>query len=175
MRSTEGSTSDQFDDQPSLAATMEEGLRQIEANHRAAERLFVPSLVVERLLWQVCGAWETVIEEVRFFHYALAEEPPTEPPFVHPDGENVARDMRRLARKLNLRLPANTMWTAECKRAKEMRDNLGHMLHFKSITGTTPDQTVTLLRVPFREPDEMSTDGGWAQHNRVTVTIDGAH
>lgn len=57
MRSTEGSTSDQLDDQPSLADTMEEGLRQIEANHRAAERLFVPSPVVERLLWQVCGAW----------------------------------------------------------------------------------------------------------------------
>lgn len=53
---------------------------QIEANRRAAERLFVPSPVIERLQWQVCGAWETVIEEVRFFHYALAEDPPTDPP-----------------------------------------------------------------------------------------------
>ncbi|MGA6208041.1 hypothetical protein ACPESR_25140 [Nocardia testacea] len=151
--------------------TTDEIRRQIDENQRAAERLFFPSRIIERLLWQVCGAWETVIEEVRFFHYVLAENPPTEPPFVWPDGENVARDMRRIAKKINLRLPSNTMWTAECKRAKAMRDDLGHMLHFKSIDGETPNQTVTLLRVPYREPDEMRRSGGWAMHHRRTVTI----
>ncbi|MBF6335874.1 hypothetical protein IU450_08245 [Nocardia abscessus] len=154
-----------------LAAELDEVRKTIEANQRAADRLWVPSSVIERLLWQVCGAWETVIEQVRFFHYVLHENPPIEPPFPHPDGENVARDMRRIAKKTNLRLPGNTIWTEECKRAKAMRDNLGHMLHFKSIDGTTPDQSVTLLRVPYREPDEMSTSNGWARHNRVTVTI----
>lgn len=147
--------------------------KTIDANNAAADRLFVPSPLIERLLWQVCGAWETVIEEVRFFHYVLDEDPPNEPSFPRPDGENVARDMRRIARKINLVLPNDAMWTAECKRAKTMRDDLGHMLHFRSVDGTTPEQTVTLVRVPYREADEMSTDGpsGWARHNRRTVTI----
>lgn len=171
MTITDETAPDEGDSTRNLASETDEIRRTIEANRRAAERLFVPSPIIERLLWQVCGAWETVIEEVRFLHYALAEEPPTRPPFVHPDGENVARDMRRIARKINLRLPNDTLWTAECKRAKAMRDNLGHMLHFKSIEGTTPEQAVTLLRVPFREPDEMSRDGGWVQHRRTTVTI----
>jgi len=39
------------------------------------------------------------------------------------------------------------------------------------MEGSTPNQAVTLLRVRFREPDEMSTSGGWARHNRTTVTI----
>ncbi|MFE3444176.1 hypothetical protein ACFXNW_14190 [Nocardia sp. NPDC059180] len=165
------STADDAARERNLSTELDEVRKTIEANQRAADRLWVPSPVIERLLWQVCGAWETVIEQVRFFHYAMHENPPTEPPFPHPDGENVARDMRRIARKINLRLPNNTIWTDECKRAKEMRDNLGHMLHFKSIDGTTPDQSVTLLRVPYREPDEMSTSNGWARHNRVAVTI----
>ncbi|MFJ1455182.1 hypothetical protein [Nocardia sp. N2S4-5] len=151
--------------------TADEIRRQIRANQQAEERLFVPSPIIDRLLWQVCGAWETVIEQVRFFHYVLAEDPPTDPPFVHPDGENVARDMRRIARKVNLRLPSDSEWTAECKRAKAMRDDLGHMLHFKSIDGSTPNQSVTLLRVPYREPDEMTVRDGWAWHNRRTITI----
>lgn len=154
-----------------LRRELDEAMRKIEENRKAAERLFIPSPDITYLLWQVCGAWETVIEEVRFLHYALKEEPPTKPPFVHPDGENVARDMRRIARKLNLRLPNDTIWTEECKRAKKIRDDLGHMLHFKSIEGTTPDQIVTLVRVPFREADEMSTDGGWVRHRRIPVTI----
>jgi hypothetical protein len=154
-----------------LAAEADEIYRTIEANTKAAKRLWVPSPVIERLLWQVCGAWETIIEEVRFFHYVLHEDPPTEPPFPHPDGENLARDMRRIARKINLRLPSDTIWTDECKRAKAMSDNLGHMLHFKSIEGKTPDQSVTLLRVPYRALDEMSVSNGWARHNRVTITI----
>ncbi len=145
--------------------------QKFEANKRAADRLWMPSQNIDRLLWQVCGAWETVIEEVRFFHYALHENPPTEPPLPRPDGENVARDMRRIARKINLRLPSDTIWTAECKRAKEMRDNLGHMLHFKSVDGAPPDQSVTLLRVPYREVDEMRTSNGWAMHRRREVTI----
>lgn len=164
--------------------------RQIMAQQRAAEELFVPSPIIERLLWQVCGAWETVIEEVRFFHYVLDEDPPTEPPFPTPDGGRVAKDMRGFARRLNLRLPSNTIWTDECKRAKAMRDDLGHMLHFRSTSGETPDQVVTVLRVPYKESDEMSVStahvgrwdherktmtitgsGGWARHNRKTVTI----
>lgn len=146
--------------------------RQIEESQRVAEGWFdEPSTDIYRLLWQVCGAWETVIEEVRFFHYVLKEDPPTDPPFVHPDGEHVARDLRRIMRKLNLRLPSDTEWTDECKRAKSMRDDLGHMLHFTSISGETPNQVVTVLRVPYREPDEMSTDGAWARHDRKTVTI----
>lgn len=157
-------------DEPFLKSA-DEVRRTIQANQRASEGVFIPSPIIERLLWQVCGAWETVIEEVRFFHYILKEDPPTEPPFVYPDGENVARDMRRIAKKLNLRLPSDTIWTSECKSAKAMRDDLGHMLHFKAIVGETPDQTVTLLRVPYKEPDEMSTDGCWARHNRRTVTI----
>jgi hypothetical protein len=52
-----------------------------------------------------------------------------------------------------------------------MRDNLGHMLHFKSIEGTSPNQSVTLLRVSYREPDEMRTDAGYAMHRRHEVTI----
>ncbi|ORL76406.1 hypothetical protein [Prescottella equi] len=171
MTITDDTAPNEGDGTRDLASEADETRRTIEANRLAAERLFVPSPIIERLLWQVCGAWETVIEEVRFLHYVLAEEPPTKPPFVHPDGENVARDMRRVARKINLRLPDDTLWTAECKRAKAMRDNLGHMLHFKSIEGTTPEQVVTLLRVPFREPDEMSRDGGWVLHRRTTVTI----
>ncbi|WP_341267133.1 hypothetical protein [Gordonia malaquae] len=164
--------------------------RQVEANEHAAARLFWPSPIIERLLWQVCGAWETVIEEVRFFRYVIAENPPTEPPFVHPDGDNVARDLRRIARWLNIRLPSETEWTAECKRAKAMRDDLGHMLHFTDISGETPSQSVTIRRVPYREPDEMRVEKGsvgrwdhetqtyvperetgWAFHNRKTVTI----
>ncbi|MGV9858530.1 hypothetical protein ACWDTD_07740 [Gordonia sp. NPDC003425] len=145
--------------------------RHVQANEHAAARLFWPSPIIERLLWQVCGAWETVIEEVRFFHYALKEEPPTKPPFVYPDGENVARDLRRIAAKLNLRLPSDTIWTDECKRAKSMRDDLGHMLHFTDISGETPNQSVTIRRVPYREPDEMRVDSGWAMHRRKTVTI----
>ncbi|MDL9947766.1 hypothetical protein QSJ19_19720 [Gordonia sp. ABSL11-1] len=145
--------------------------RQVQANERAAARLFWPSPIIERLLWQVCGAWETVIEEVRFFRYVIEENPPTEPPFVYPDGDNVARDLRRIARWLNIRLPSETEWTAECKRAKAMRDDLGHMLHFTSISGETPNQSVTIRRVPYREPDEMRIDSGWAMHNRKTVTI----
>lgn len=145
--------------------------RAIEESERAAARLFWPSPIIERLLWQVCGAWETVIEEARFFHYVLDEDPPTAPPFPRPDGENVARDLRRIGRKLNLRLPRDDAWTDECKRAKTMRDDLGHMLHFLSITGETPEQSVTIRRVPYKEPDEMSTDGTWARHNRKDVTI----
>lgn len=173
------------------ASRLDDARRRIEENQRIAEQWFdEPSTDIYRLLWQVCGAWETVIEEVRFFHYVLAEDPPTDPPFVYPDGENVARDLRRITRKLNLRLPSDTEWTDECKRAKAMRDDLGHMLHFKSVTGETPNQTVTLLRVPYREPDEMRVEKGsvgrwdresqtyvperetgWAFHNRKTVTI----
>lgn len=145
--------------------------REIQANELAAEQVFIPSTVIEHLLWQVCGAWETVVEKVRFLHYTLAEDPPTDPPFIRPDGENIARDMRRIAKKINLRLPSDTIWTTECKRAKAMRDHLGHMLHFKSIEGTSPNQIVTLLRVPYREPDEMTHSDGWARHNRRTVVI----
>lgn len=165
--------------------------RQIEESQRVAEEWFdEPSTDVYRLLWQVCGAWETVIEEVRFFQYVIAENPPTEPPFVYPDGGTVAKDLRRIARWLNLRLPSETEWTTECKRAKAMRDDLGHMLHFRSVTGESPNQVVTLLRVPFWEPDEMRVEKGsvgrwdhesqtyvperetgWAFHNRKTVTI----
>lgn len=151
--------------------THEQIQAKIAANKRAADRLWIPSPIIEHLLWQVCGAWETVVEQVRFFHYVLHENPPTEPPFPHPDGDNVARDMRRIARKINLQLPSNTIWTDECKRAKEMRDHLGHMLHFKSLNGETPTQSVTLLRVPYKESDEMRTDGGWAMHRRHEVTI----
>ncbi|WP_135042104.1 hypothetical protein [Rhodococcus sp. 1R11] len=158
-------------DSEHLLQTANEVRRTIEANERAAQLLFVPSPVFERLLWQVSGAWETAIEEVRFLRYATAETQPTAAPFFHPDGDNVARDMRRICKTLNLALPDDAMWTAECRRAKEMRDNLGHMLHIKSITGVTPDQTATILRVAFREPDEMSTDSGWARHERRAVTI----
>lgn len=152
-------------------------LREVEANakvHRAAERaVFEPSPVIEHLLWQVCGAWETIVEQVRFFRYVVAETTPTEAPFVEPDGARLPRHLRRIACDLNLRLPSRSEWTAECKAAKSMRDDLGHMLHFKSIEGTTPDQVVALLRVPYREPDEMTTsdDGHWATHNRKTVVI----
>lgn len=153
-------------------ATPDDIRREIMEQQRIAEAWFDdPSSDVYRLLWQVCGAWETVIEEVRFFHYVLDENPPTEPPFPHPDGENVARDLRRIARKLNLRLPSNTIWTDECKRAKSMRDDLGHMLHFTAVTGDRPNQAVEVLRVPYKEPDEMTTDGNWARHNRKKVTI----
>ncbi|MBF6150267.1 hypothetical protein [Nocardia nova] len=145
--------------------------QQILRNQRAEEQLFIPSPVIEHLLWQVCGAWETVIEQVRFFHYVLKEDPPNEPPFPHPDGDNVARDMRRIAKKINLRLPSDTIWTEECKRAKALRDDLGHMLHFKSIDGDPPDQSVTVLRVPYREPDEMWHSDGWARHRRREVVI----
>lgn len=154
-----------------LELTADQVRRTIQANERAARSLFVLSRVFERLLWQVTGAWETVIEEVRFLRYVIAETPPTAVPFVFPDGDNVARDMRRTAKQLNLVLPSDTMWSDECKRAKAMRDDLGHMLHFKSMEGVSPDQTATLLRVAFREPDEMSTDGGLARHERRTVTI----
>ena len=154
-----------------LAGELEEGLRKIEANERAAADLWVPSPMIEHLLWQVCGAWETVVEKVRLFNYSLEETPPTTAPFVSPEGGTVARDMRRIARRVNLRLPGNSMWTDECERAKTMRDHLGHMLHFKSIDGTAPNQVVTLSRVPFREPDEMSTSGGMAMHRRIEITI----
>lgn len=150
---------------------MDEVWETIEANRQAADRLWAPSSVIERLLWQVSGAWETVIEEVRLFQYALHETPPTKPPFVYPDGANVAPDMRGIAKKINLRLPSDTIWTDECKRAKAMRDNLGHMLHFKSIDGATPNQSVTLLRVSFKQADEMRTDTGYAMHRRHEVTI----
>lgn len=145
--------------------------RASQANQRAAENAFIPSPDLSRLLWQVCGAWETVIEDVRFLQYTLKEAPPTDPPFVHPDGENVARNMRRIAKKINLRLPSDTIWTDQCKRAKTMRDHLGHMLRFTSFEGITPNQSATLLRVAYREADEMSTDSGWATHQRITVTI----
>lgn len=127
--------------------------------------------MIEHLLWQVSGAWETVIEHVRLFQYALRDPPPTKPPFVHPDGAKVAPGMRRIAKKINLRLPNDTIWTDECTRAKTMRDNLGHMLHFKSIEGTSPNQSVTLLRVAYQEPDEMKSDAGYAMHKRREVTI----
>ncbi|MFD6677664.1 hypothetical protein ACFWDA_25305 [Rhodococcus zopfii] len=171
MTTTDDTTPDEGESTRDLDAELDEGMRRIEENERAKERLFIPSPDITYLLWQVCGAWETVIEEVRFLHYTLSEEPPTVAPFVYPDGENVAKDMRKIARKVNLRLPSDTIWSAECKRAKEMRDHLGHMLHFKSIKGTSPDQTVELSRVPYRQPDEMSTDGGWARHLRITITI----
>ncbi|WP_032406681.1 hypothetical protein [Rhodococcoides fascians] len=165
------SAPDNGDSDERLLKTADEVRRTIEANQRAEQLLFVPSPVFERLLWQVSGAWETAIEEIRFLRYATAETPPTTAPFVHPDGENVARDMRRMAKNLNLVLPNDTMWTDEVKRAKAMRDDLGHMLHFKSMEGVTPNQTATILRVAYKEPDEMSTDGGWARHERRTVTI----
>ncbi|OLT32201.1 hypothetical protein BJF84_03560 [Rhodococcus sp. CUA-806] len=154
-----------------LLKSTDEVRRTIKADKRAAKQLFVPSPVFERLLWQVSGAWESAIEEIRFLRYATTETPPTTAPFVHPDGENVARDMRRMAKKLNLVLPNDTIWTDEAKRAKAMRDDLGHMLHFKSMEGITPHQTATILRVAYKEPDEMSTDGWWARHERRTVTI----
>ncbi|MFT4043817.1 MAG: hypothetical protein QM673_11715 [Gordonia sp. (in: high G+C Gram-positive bacteria)] len=136
-------------------------LRRIEDNQRVADEwLDAPSNDIYRLLWQVCGAWETVIEEVRFFRYVIEENPPTEPPFVHPSGGTVAKDLRRIAKWLNLRLPSETEWSRECKRAKVMRDDLGHMLHFRSVTGESPNQVVTLLRVPFCEPNEMRVEKG---------------
>ncbi|WP_327114190.1 hypothetical protein OHB12_33755 [Nocardia sp. NBC_01730] len=170
MSTADDPAPDQGGDKPRLM-TSREIRRRIEADQQAEERLFIPSPPIERLLWQVCGAWETVIEQIRFFRYVLAEDPPTDPPFFYPDGEHVARDMRRIARKINVRLPSDTEWTAECESAKAMRDDLGHMLHFISIEGATPNQTVTLLRVPYREPDEMTQSDGWAQHSRRTVTI----
>lgn len=166
---TEPDETPQSSETPRLSP--DEVRQKILANKRIAEELFIPSPIIERLLWQVCGAWETVIEQVRFFQYVLKETPPVKPPFIYPDGENVAHDMRRIARELNLRVESDSMWTEPCKAAKAMRDDLGHMLHFTSIEGVTPDQSVTLLRVPYREPDEMTTDGQWARHNRKTVTI----
>ena len=178
-------------DKSESPSSFDEFERQIEASERVADEWFSePSTEICRLLWQVCGAWETVIEEVRFLRYNIAENPPTEPPFFYPDGEHIARDLRRVARKLNLRLPSKTEWTDECKRAKSMRDDLGHLLQFTSVTGQSPNQSVTVLRVPYWEPNEMTvTMGGiglwdeesqtsvtthearWAIHNRKTVTI----
>ncbi|MBF6161046.1 hypothetical protein [Nocardia cyriacigeorgica] len=159
---------------------------RIMANKKVEEQWWVPSPDIYLLLWQVCGAWETVVEHVRGLKYALKETPPTEAPFVWPDSKKVASDMRRLAKDVNLRLPSNTFWNEECDRARTMRDNLGHMLHFRSVEGQPPNQVVTVLRVPYFEPDEMSVRGNEpielkpgekdnrmkvAVHNRVTVTI----
>ncbi|MFE3797263.1 hypothetical protein [Nocardia tengchongensis] len=156
------------DDSPPKLPSHEEILRRIQENQDAAAQLFIPSPVIEHLLWQVCGAWETVVGQVRFFRYVVAENPP---PFIYPNGDQVAHNLRTIAKGINLRLPSDTIWTPECTRAKAMRDNLGHMLHFKSIDGTPPEQSVTLLRVPFKDPDEMTIRSGWAFHSRLSVTI----
>lgn len=169
-----------------MATELDEVWKTIEANQRAKDSLWKPSPVIEHLLWQVCGAWETVVEQVRGLKYSLKEIPPTKVPFVYPKSDEVAHDMRGIAEDVNLRLPSNAIWTEECERAKTMRDHLGHMLHFKSIDGKAPNQSVTVARVPWHAPDEMSIVGEeerdfepgevdmrmkLAKHRRIEVTV----
>lgn len=159
---------------------------QIEANQRARDELWEPSPNIEHLLWQVCGAWETVVEQVRGLKYSLCQRPPTEPPFIRPQAARVHKDMRKLAKAVNLRLPNDSNWAEECERARAIRNHLGHMLHFKAIEGEPPDQVVRLSRVPYFEPDELSIHGEEEQdlepgeddnrmevaaHKRIEVTI----
>ncbi|MGY1870710.1 hypothetical protein [Nocardia gipuzkoensis] len=121
-----------------LAAELDEVRKTIEANQRAADRLWVPSSVIERLLWQVCGAWETVIEQVRFFHYVLHENPPIEPPFPHPDGENVARDMRRIAKKTNFGCPATPSGQKSASVPRQCATTLVTCCTSNPLTGRRP-------------------------------------
>lgn len=162
---------------------VDEVLRTIKANQRAAEELWEPSPIIDHLLWQVCGGWETLVELVRGLKYTLLETPP---PFVNPAAKSVHKDMRKLAREVNLRLPSDTIWTTECDRARTMRHNLGHMLHFKSIDRKPPNPSVTLARVAYGDSDEMSVRGEeernfepgeadmrmkFSAHRRIEVTI----
>lgn len=129
------------------------------------EWLSVPSPVIERLMWQVAGGWEQVAEEVRFFNYLVKDEPDA---IVLANRDKVAKDMRRIARRFGLRIPEG--WTEKCKSVQEIRNNLGHMLYIVSIDGEAPNRSVSFRRVPYLEPGEMKTEGGWISHNRVLTT-----
>ncbi|WP_280244255.1 hypothetical protein [Nocardia abscessus] len=150
---------------PSLP-TFDQIHKQIEENKRVEAEAFQPTEVLELLMLRVLGCWEHVVEDVRFFKYVVGEDPDA---VVFPDAENVAKDMRRIARKLNLRLPEG-YWTKECDEVRQIRNDLGHMLHIVSIEGEAPHRSVTFRRVPYRQPDEMTMDQNWAKHRRITVT-----
>lgn len=149
-----------------LAAECDAIYNHIEENQRIAKAAFYPSQVIERTMLQVMGGWEHVVEEVRFLKYVIQDIP--EKPTM-PDYDNPARDMRRLCRTLKLRVP-DTFWTAECKAIQQMRNDLGHMLHITAVEGDAPNRSVTFLRVPYRQPDEMTMVEGWARHGRIKVT-----
>ncbi|MBY6675324.1 hypothetical protein HQ314_00140 [Rhodococcus sp. BP-332] len=155
-----------------LSAEFDEIRRKIEANERAADNLFVPSPTIERLLWQVVGGCETVVQETRALLYVNERVPSVGPDFTTVDPVKLPSKIRAAARQVNMRLPSKEIWTPEWKRAIAMRHDLAHMLHIAATEGTTPEQAVTIVRTAYKAPDEMTTDPtGLTRHRRVTVTI----
>ncbi|MGW5514621.1 hypothetical protein [Nocardia africana] len=140
--------------------------RQIEENQRLEEEAFEPTDVLELLMLRVLGCWEHVVEDVRFLNYVVKDEPKA---VIYPNAKDVAKDMRRNGRKLNLRLPED-IWTADCDKVREIRNDLGHMLHILSVEGESPNRVITFRRVPYMTPDEMTMDDNWARHGRIKVT-----
>ncbi|WP_124390525.1 hypothetical protein [Rhodococcus wratislaviensis] len=138
--------------------------RQIQYNERVRHAALLPSPMIERLVLQIIGGWSTLVEEVRFLRYNVANDPDGKEP--HPNADNLHRNIRKLGLLANLRLPGDNV-TAACQFVRQMRNDLAHMLYIDSITGDEPNRRLAFLR-----SGEMSYSGnGWVQHERKRVEV----
>ncbi|PEH77283.1 hypothetical protein CRM89_15915 [Nocardia sp. FDAARGOS_372] len=133
---------------------------------RAREReAFIPSGSMEAQAWKVMGAWQALIEEVRFMRFQdngheRAEE------VVHPNADQMPKMLRRLARVRGVRWPSDAV-SRICLETRELRNDLSHMVYIDTVSGAEPDRTMSFWRV-----GEMTfRDEVWSQQGRYRIEV----
>ncbi|MBV0917225.1 hypothetical protein KC238_08140 [Mycobacteroides chelonae] len=148
---------------------------RIQVVKEAEDRSFEPSRNIDRLVLQILGGWSNVTAEVNSARFHAAG----------PDSEwvnenKLAKAVRELAENSRVRWPHDD-FSAAADHAGKARQSLAHMLFIIDITGETPNQVLSFMRLG--EPDQPRTikgrptelswrDDQWSQQtiHRATFT-----
>lgn len=139
--------------------------RDIKRQQRIAAEAMEPSSNIERLMLQILGGWSRVAEDVVFLRHIVRDDALAVPPRT--DAGRLANHFKMLGRELGVRIPDKSEFTRRCKPTGAIRNNLGHMLYIKSITGSEPNRSVEILTAGEMNLDEAN----WAKRENPTVTI----